>query len=43
MPMFSGHHADRWISFDLDNGVKVKYGKFDNLPAEVKAVDGSDE
>ena len=31
------------ISLDLDDGVKVNYGKFGNLLAEVKAIAGSDE
>lgn len=34
------HHADMRISLDLDDGVKVNYGKFGNLLAEVKAVTG---
>jgi type II restriction/modification system DNA methylase subunit YeeA len=34
------HYADRRISLDLDDGVKVNYGKFGNLLAEVKAVTG---
>jgi type II restriction/modification system DNA methylase subunit YeeA len=35
------HHADRRIALDLDDGVKVNYGKFGNgLLAEVKAVHG---
>jgi type II restriction/modification system DNA methylase subunit YeeA len=34
------HYADRRISLDLDDGVKVNYGKFGNLLAEVKAVHG---
>ena len=37
------HHADRRISLDLDDGVKVNYGKFGNLLAEVKTITGSDE
>jgi hypothetical protein len=32
------HYADRRISLDLDDGVKVNYGKFGDLLAEVKAV-----
>ena len=32
------HYADQRISLDLDDGVKVNYGKFGNLLAEVKAV-----
>ena len=34
------HHADRRIKIDLDDGVKVNYGKFGDLLAEVKAVTG---
>jgi SAM-dependent methyltransferase len=34
------HYADMRISIDLDDGVKVNYGKFGNLLAEVKAVHG---
>ncbi|WP_402720620.1 BREX-1 system adenine-specific DNA-methyltransferase PglX [Janthinobacterium rivuli] len=34
------HHADMRITLDLDDGVKVNYGKFGNLLAEVKAVTG---
>ena len=34
------HHADQRISLDLDEGVKVNYGKFGDLLAEVKAVTG---
>jgi type II restriction/modification system DNA methylase subunit YeeA len=38
------HYADLRIKLDLDDGVKVNYGKFDELLAEVKAVTGgSDE
>lgn len=39
------HYADMRIKFDLDDGVKVNYGKFGDLLAEVKAVTGgsSDE
>ena len=38
------HYADQRISLDLDDGVKVNYGKFGDLLAEVKAVTGgSDE
>ncbi|NAW33736.1 BREX-1 system adenine-specific DNA-methyltransferase PglX [Halomonas alimentaria] len=36
------HHADQRISLDLDDGVKVNYGKFGDLLAEVKAVSGKD-
>jgi len=34
------HYADQRISLDLDDGVKVNYGKFGTLLAEVKAVTG---
>jgi hypothetical protein len=34
------HYADKRISLDLDDGVKVNYGKFGDLLAEVKAVHG---
>ncbi|HHM7098807.1 BREX-1 system adenine-specific DNA-methyltransferase PglX [Pseudomonas aeruginosa] len=34
------HYADQRISLDLDEGVKVNYGKFGDLLAEVKAVTG---
>lgn len=34
------HLADKRIRIDLDDGVKVNYGKFGNLLAEVKAVTG---
>ncbi len=34
------HHADRRITLDLDDGVKVNYGKFGDLLADVKAVCG---
>jgi hypothetical protein len=38
------HYADQRIHLDLDDGVKVNYGKFGDLLAEVKAVTGgSDE
>lgn len=37
------HYADQRISLDLDDGVKVNYGKFGNLLAEVKAVTGGGE
>ena len=37
------HHADMRISLDLDDGVKVNYGKFGDLLAEVKAVTGGAE
>lgn len=35
------HYADKRISLDLDDGVKVNYGKFGNLLAEKKTVTGS--
>ncbi|KPA12206.1 type II restriction enzyme, partial [Candidatus Magnetomorum sp. HK-1] len=34
------HYSDLKISLDLDDGVKVNYGKFGNLLAEKKAVTG---
>ena len=34
------HYADQRISLDLDDGVKVNYGKFGDLLAEVKVVCG---
>ena len=34
------HYADMKISIDLDDGVKVNYGKFGNLLAEKKAITG---
>ena len=34
------HYADQRISLDLDDGVKVNYGKFGDLLAEVKAIAG---
>jgi hypothetical protein len=34
------HYADLRVSLDLDDGVKVNYGKFGDLLAEVKAVTG---
>ena len=34
------HHADQRIALDLDDGVKVNYGKFGDLLAEVKTVTG---
>jgi len=34
------HYADKKISLDLDDGVKINYGKFGDLLAEVKAVTG---
>ena len=37
------HYADKKIALDLDDGVKVNYGKFGDLLAEVKAVTGGNE
>ena len=34
------HYADLRIKLDLDDGVKVNYGKFGDLLAEVKAISG---
>lgn len=34
------HNADMKIQLDLDDGVKVNYGKFGTLLAEVKAITG---
>ncbi|WP_333977911.1 BREX-1 system adenine-specific DNA-methyltransferase PglX [Acinetobacter colistiniresistens] len=34
------HYADQRISLDLDDGVKVNYGKFGDLLVEVKAITG---
>lgn len=34
------HYADQRIRLDLDDGVKVNYGKFGDLLAEVKTVTG---
>ncbi len=34
------HYTDRRITLDLDDGVKVNYGKFGDLLADVKAVCG---
>jgi type II restriction/modification system DNA methylase subunit YeeA len=35
------HYADMRITLDLDDGVRVNYGKFGDLLAEVKAITGS--
>ncbi|MEZ9819679.1 BREX-1 system adenine-specific DNA-methyltransferase PglX [Shewanella sp. 10N.286.45.A1] len=35
------HLAEMKISLDLDDGVKVNYGKFGNLLADVKAIHGT--
>ncbi len=37
------HYADQRITLDLDDGVKVNYGKFGGLLAEVKAITGGSE
>ena len=37
------HHADMRIRLDLDDGVKVNYGKFGDLLAETKAICGAKE
>jgi len=37
------HYADQRINLDLDDGVKVNYGKFGALLAEVKTVTGGGE
>jgi len=34
------HYAEMRITLDLDDGVKVNYGKFGNLLADVKAIHG---
>ncbi|MGF6644263.1 BREX-1 system adenine-specific DNA-methyltransferase PglX [Paraburkholderia sp. GAS82] len=34
------HYADQRISLDLDDGVKINYGKFGDLLAEVNAIRG---
>jgi type II restriction/modification system DNA methylase subunit YeeA len=36
------HYADQRFTLDLDDGVKVNYGKFGNLLAERKAITGDD-
>ncbi|UVL82711.1 BREX-1 system adenine-specific DNA-methyltransferase PglX [Pseudomonas sp. B21-028] len=36
-------YADQRIALNLDDGVKVNYGKFGNLLAEVKAITGGKE
>ncbi|EBC0774150.1 BREX-1 system adenine-specific DNA-methyltransferase PglX [Salmonella enterica] len=35
------HYADMRISIDLDDGVKVNYGKFGDLLTDVKAITGN--
>ena len=37
------HYADMRIRLDLDDGVKVNYGKFGDLLAESKAICGAKE
>lgn len=37
------HYADQRLTLDLDDGVKVNYGKFGDLLAEVKTVTGGEE
>ena len=37
------HYADKRISLDLGDSVKVNYGKLGTLLAEVKAVTGATE
>jgi len=37
------HHPDMRIKLDLDDGVKVNYGKFGDLLSDVKAVTGGKE
>jgi type II restriction/modification system DNA methylase subunit YeeA len=37
------HYADQRIALNLDDGVRVNYGKFGDLLAEVKAVTGGTE
>ncbi len=37
------HYADQRIQLNLDDGVKVNYGKFGDLLAEVKAVTGGSD
>lgn len=34
------HHADMQIKLDLDDGVKLNYGKFGDLLVDVKGVHG---
>ncbi len=36
------HYVDMKISLDLDDGVKVNYGKFGDLLAEKKAITGKE-
>ena len=37
------HYADKRIKLDLDDGVRVNYGKFGGLLAETKAIAAEDE
>lgn len=37
------HYADQRISLDLDDGVRVNYGKFGDLLADVSKIQGSKE
>jgi len=37
------HFADQRIKLDLDDGVRVNYGKFGSLLAETMAITGEDE
>jgi len=37
------HYADQRIRLDLDDGMKVNYGKFGNLLADIKAVTGGND
>src|SRR5437879_4050002 len=37
------HAADQKIKLDLDDGVKVNYGKFGDLLAEAKAITGGQD
>ena len=37
------HFADQRIKLNLDDGVRVNYGKFGNLLAETKVITGGDE
>jgi predicted DNA-binding protein YlxM (UPF0122 family) len=37
------HYADMRIKLDLDDGVKVNYGKFGDLLDSVKAITGGSE
>ena len=37
------HFADKKVKLDLDDGVKMNYGKFDGLLADAKAITGDKE